>query len=61
VKNLQDSVNQNMRSDSDCSTYSGANDERVPSETSETSSHDLDNVWSSGPMGNTITIDNKLA
>jgi hypothetical protein len=65
VKRLQDSVNQTMRSDSDCSTYdasiNGANDERVPSETSETSSHDLDNMWGYGQMGNTLIVDNKLA
>eukprot|EP00746_Dinoflagellata_sp_MGD_P126058 gnl/MRDRNA2_/MRDRNA2_60986_c1_seq1.p1 gnl/MRDRNA2_/MRDRNA2_60986_c1~~gnl/MRDRNA2_/MRDRNA2_60986_c1_seq1.p1 ORF type:complete len:371 (-),score=54.28 gnl/MRDRNA2_/MRDRNA2_60986_c1_seq1:418-1530(-) len=66
VKKLQDSVNQTMRSDSDCSTYSGPNDERVPSETSETSfaSHDLDNMGIYGPMGNTLNhtllLDNKL-
>jgi len=59
VKNLQDSVNQNMRSDSDCSTYSGANERGASSETSETSSHDLDNVWSAGQMVN--PMDNKLA
>lgn len=61
VKNLQDSMNQNMRSDSDCSTYSGANDETPTSETSSNDGQTCDNVWSNGPMGNMITIDNKLA